>query len=123
MTVHPDYSDIWAIKPFKEDDYWFMKIGTLKISFEKIKIYLLLFLLCPNIDDAEDVLALAEATPVAKEHLPEVCIVEVPSIVLVIETGLGYYTYPMLVIETKMNAKVCDWSSQVTCCGFFFLVN
>lgn len=50
----------------------------------------------------------------AKEHLPEVCIVEVPSIVLVIETGLGYYTYPMLVIETKMNAEVRDWSSEVT---------
>lgn len=48
-----------------------------------------------------------------KEHLPEICIVEVPSIVLVIETGLGYYTYPLLVIETKMNAEVRDWSSEV----------
>lgn len=55
--------------------------------------------------------------PIAvKEHLPEVCIVEVPSIVLVIETGLGYYTYPMLVIETKMNAEVRDWSSEVNEC-------
>lgn len=62
-------------------------------------------------DDAEDVLTLDPI--VVKEHLPEVCIVEVPSIVLVIETGLGYYTYPMLVIETKMNAEVRDWSSEV----------
>lgn len=62
-------------------------------------------------DDAEDVLTL-DQMPV-KEHLPEICIVEVPSIVLVIETGLGYYTYPMLVIETKMNAEVRDWSSEV----------
>lgn len=62
-------------------------------------------------DDAEDVLML-DKIPV-KEHLPEICIVEVPSIVLVIETGLGYYTYPMLVIETKMNAEVRDWSSEV----------
>lgn len=54
-----------------------------------------------------------------KEHLPEVCIVEVPSIVLVIETGLGYYTYPMLVIETKMNAHVKDWSSEVQFCDMF----
>ena len=45
--------------------------------------------------------------------LPEVCIVEVPSLVLVIETGLGYYTYPMLVLETKMTATVRDWSSDV----------
>ncbi len=62
-------------------------------------------------DDAEDVLTLNQIE--VKEHLPEVCIVEVPSIVLVIETGLGYYTYPMLVIETKMNAEVRDWSSEV----------
>lgn len=49
-----------------------------------------------------------------QERLPENCIVEVPSIVLVIETGLGYYTYPMLVIETKMNAEVRDWSSEIS---------
>lgn len=67
----------------------------------------------PNpVDDAEDVV-LTMATIEEKEHLPEVCIVEIPSIVLVIETGLGYYTYPMLVIETKMNAEVRDWSSEV----------
>lgn len=47
------------------------------------------------------------------QRKPEVCIVEVPSIVIVIETGFGYYTYPMLVIETKMNAEIRDWSSQV----------
>lgn len=63
-------------------------------------------------DDAEDVLLVDQIS--VKEHLPEICIVEVPSIVLVIETGLGYYTYPMLVIETKMNAEVRDWSSEVT---------
>lgn len=67
-------------------------------------------------DDAEDVLTLERIE--VKEHLPEVCIVEIPSIVLVIETGLGYYTYPMLVIETKMNAEVRDWSSEVKAIGF-----
>lgn len=48
------------------------------------------------------------------EHKPEVCIVEVPSIVIVIETGLGYYTYPLLVVETKMNAEIRDWSSELS---------
>lgn len=48
------------------------------------------------------------------EHKPEVCIVEIPSIVIVIETGLGYYTYPLLVVETKMNAEIRDWSSDLS---------
>ncbi|XP_037042887.1 vacuolar protein sorting-associated protein 13-like, partial [Bradysia coprophila] len=85
-----DYSDLWDVKTYKDADYWFMKV-----------------------DDAEDVLKTLDLVEV-KEHLPEVCIVEVPSIVLVIETGLGYYTYPMLVIETKMNAQVRDWSSEIS---------
>lgn len=38
---------------------------------------------------------------------------EVPSIVIVIETGLGYYTYPLLVVETKLNAEIRDWSSEI----------
>lgn len=64
------------------------------------------------LDEADDVLLL-DSQALVKEALAEICIIEVPSIVLVIETGLGYYTYPMLVIETKMNAQVCDWSSDV----------
>lgn len=86
----PDYSDIWDIKPYKEDEFWFMKI-----------------------DDAEDAV-LVENIVQANELLPENCIVEVPSIVIVIETGLGYYTYPMLVLETKMNAHVRNWSSDIS---------
>lgn len=86
----PDYGDLWAIEKFKEDDFWFMKV-----------------------EEAEDTLATeAYFQPIA-ERKPEVCIVEVPSIVIVIETGFGYYTYPMLVIETKMNAEIRDWSSDV----------
>lgn len=27
QAVMPDYSDIWDIKPFKDDEFWFMKIG------------------------------------------------------------------------------------------------
>lgn len=23
----PDYSQVWGVKPLKEDDFWFMKIG------------------------------------------------------------------------------------------------
>lgn len=86
-----DYSDIWGVKSYKEDDFWFMKI-----------------------DNADEALAIDNLSTTRKQPLPEMCIVEVPSIVLVIETGLGYYTYPMLVIETKMNAEVRDWSSDIS---------
>lgn len=26
----PDHSDLWEIKKFKEDDFWFMKVGQLR---------------------------------------------------------------------------------------------
>lgn len=86
----PDYAHLWKIEKFKEDDFWFMKV-----------------------EEAEDTLTTEYFQPIA-ERKPEVCIVEVPSIVIVIETGFGYYTYPMLVIETKMNAEIRDWSSDVS---------
>lgn len=86
----PDYANLWKIEKFKEDDFWFMKV-----------------------EEAQDTLATEYFQPIA-ERKPEVCIVEVPSIVIVIETGFGYYTYPMLVIETKMNAEIRDWSSDVS---------
>lgn len=65
------------------------------------------------IEDAQEVLAIENLDSPIVESKPEMCIVEVPSIVIVIETGCGYYTYPMLVIETKMNAQIRNWSSDV----------
>lgn len=87
----PDYTNLWEIQKYQEDDFWFMKV-----------------------EEAEDMLATEYAHSTIAERKPEVCIVEVPSIVIVIETGFGYYTYPMLVIETKMNAEIRDWSSDVS---------
>lgn len=91
----PDYSELWEIKQYKEDDFWFMKI-----------------------EEAEDVLATECYQPIS-ERKPELCIIEVPSIVIVIETGFGYYTYPQLVIETKLNAEIRDWSSEVIFSSLF----
>lgn len=86
----PDYSDLWEVQKYQEDDFWFMKV-----------------------EEAQDTLTATEYFQPIAERKPEMCIVEVPSIVIVIETGFGYYTYPMLVIETKMNAEIRDWSSDV----------
>lgn len=93
----PDHSNLWEVQKFKEDDFWFMKV-----------------------EEAEDTLTAEYHQPIS-ERKPEVCIVEVPSIVIVIETGFGYYTYPMLVIETKMNAEIRDWSSDV--CVYFLMLS
>lgn len=45
---------------------------------------------------------------------PERCIIDVPEIVVVIETGFGYYTFPMLILRSDMNAEVRNWSSQIS---------
>lgn len=86
----PDYIKLWQIEEYKEDDFWFMKV-----------------------EEAQDILAIDHFQSIA-ERKPEVCIVEVPSIVIVIETGFGYFAKPMLVIEIKMNAEIRDWSSDVS---------
>lgn len=53
---------------------------------------------------------IAQPQPKRKKEL---CVVEVPSIEIVIETGFGYYTYPMIVIKSKMNGEIRNWSSEV----------
>lgn len=84
-----DYSDLWLAKSFDDDDYWFIKV-----------------------DEAFDVLSLDSLViePVGKE---EKCIVEVPSIAIIIENGVGVHTIPMLFVETSMDAQVSNWSSAM----------
>lgn len=43
----------------------------------------------------------------------EKCIVEVPSIAIIIENGVGVHTIPMLFIETSMDAQISNWSSEM----------
>ena len=84
-----DYSDLWLTKNFEEDDFWFIKV-----------------------DEGFDALSLNSLIlePVAKE---EKCVVEVPSIAIIIENGVGVHTIPMLFIETSMDAQVSNWSSAM----------
>lgn len=84
----PDYSNIWDVKPFDTARYWFLQPTT-----------------------GEDAL---EADNDVPEALPELCIIDVPELVVVIETGFGYYTFPMLILRSQMNAEVRNWSSQIS---------
>lgn len=43
----------------------------------------------------------------------ERCVVEVPNITIVIETGIGYYTKPLITVDTRLNAIISDWSDDL----------
>lgn len=85
----PDYSKLWVAKPFEDDDFWFIKV-----------------------DEGFDALSLDSfrLEPIGKE---EKLVVEVPSIAIIIENGIGVHTIPMLSIETSMDAQVSNWSSEM----------
>lgn len=85
----PNYSDLWHTKGFEEDEFWFIKV-----------------------DEGED--ALSMCSLVHEETKEELCLIEVPSIAIIIENGIGVHTIPMLYIETSMDAKVLN--------GYIFLV-
>jgi vacuolar protein sorting-associated protein 13A/C len=84
-----DYSSLWAPKVFEEDKFWFIKV-----------------------DEGFDALSMDSLViePASKE---EKCVVEVPSIAIIIENGIGVHTIPMLFIETSMDAQICNWSSDM----------
>ena len=85
-----DYGDLWKPKEFDDDDFWFIKI-----------------------DEGFDALSL-ESISVAPPKKDELCIVEVPSIAIIIENGYGVHTIPMLFIETSMDAQIANWSSDMS---------
>lgn len=87
-VARTDYSDIWDVKPFIPSQYWFLQ---------------------PTAGEE----ALGADLDVT-EGLPELCIIDVPELVVVIETGFGYYTFPMLILRSQMNAEVRNWSSQIS---------
>lgn len=47
----------------------------------------------------------------------ERCVIEIPSIMLVLEAGIGYYTTPLILMDTCLNAVANDWSSNLSVNG------
>lgn len=88
-----DYSKIWYPKPFHSKTYWFTKVEE-AIEAKEIPMSLQ--------SDAEKT---------------EKCVIEMPSITLVIESGQGYYTKPLLSLDTRMTAVFNNWSSNFTAHG------
>jgi vacuolar protein sorting-associated protein 13A/C len=83
-----DYEDLWQTKTFEDDDFWFTKP-----------------------EEGFDALSM-DSLSIAAPSKHEKCIVEVPSMSIIIENGLGH-TIPLLFLETSMNATVSNWSSEI----------
>lgn len=86
--VTADYSDLWNPQPFNEEEHWFTQVETAQEAVNVFK---------------------AAAT----ETLNEICTVDMPALVLKIETGYGNHTIPMLRLGSKMHLNVRNWSSQI----------
>ncbi|XP_052870380.1 intermembrane lipid transfer protein Vps13 [Anopheles cruzii] len=83
-----DYEELWHVKEYDSDQFWFIQ---------------------PDI--AEDALSFESlATAEVKE---EKCFIDIPSISLIVETGLATNTIPMLFIETSLQGSVANWSSDM----------
>jgi vacuolar protein sorting-associated protein 13A/C len=65
-----------------------------------------------QVDEAFDAMSL-ESFSIGEAPKEEKCIVEVPSIAIIIENGVGVHTIPMLYIETSMHGDVSNWSSEM----------
>lgn len=95
IVEEKDYSHIWNPESFDDKDYWFLK--------------------CEKGKEALSLLQPVQSPTVARKS--EMCIIEMPSIVLVFETGFGYYTSPMFNIEFEMHTTVSNWSSKLNVAG------
>lgn len=89
VCTQPEYNSLWGTSSFDDNDYWFIRA-----------------------EEAHDVLSIQITN--TNENKEELCLCEIPSIILVIETGFGHQTIPMLVIETSMDAKINNWSWQMS---------
>jgi vacuolar protein sorting-associated protein 13A/C len=105
-----DHSHLWDVKPFDEDQFWFIRVGEFGESFLCLCVF---FCIRSSLysDEAEDALSMASLS--LEEVKPELCLVDVPSIIVIIEAGSGVHTIPMLYLETSLEAKVNNWSSEV----------
>lgn len=88
-----DYSDIWYSRPFKPRNFWFTRA-----------------------EKAVDALKL-EHEGISMSHKTEKCVIEVPNITVVLESGVGYYTKPLISLDTRMTAVFNDWSRNLSANG------
>ena len=85
-----DLSALWDAKPFKEDDFWFLRPDE---SLEAI--------------DALNTLSSAQS-----QIADEQAIVNINNLVVCVESGVGNNTIPLILLESSFNCDVRNWSSS-----------
>uniref|UniRef100_A0A6B2EM79 Putative vacuolar protein n=1 Tax=Phlebotomus kandelakii TaxID=1109342 RepID=A0A6B2EM79_9DIPT len=94
-VVQKNYSDLWNVQTFTDSEFWFTQIEEATEAIET------------PIEDYRPIV----------NHKLEVCTIEVPSFIIKVESGFGYYTIPMLMIDSNVFMKVCNWSSDLSAEG------
>lgn len=97
QIVEIDYSTLWREKPFEENEYWFTCV-----------------------DESEDALS-TESNEIVPQR-SEACMMEVPSIIFIVESGLGIHTIPLISMEMKITTEVKNWSSEMQLKGTLSLL-
>lgn len=87
-----DYTDLWDVKPFKENEHWFTLI-----------------------EESEEAVMLDMIEYVKPQS--ERCLLEVPSITIIIESGVGIHTIPLISMEMKINSEIRNWTSEMQLSG------
>lgn len=86
-----NFQHIWDVKPFKDNDFWFLKSDMAEEATEQVMEYI------PE-----------------KKTLQEICIISMSSLVITVEAGVGNKTLPMLLFETTLKGSAKNWSSQLS---------
>ncbi|EDW71988.1 uncharacterized protein Dwil_GK10679 [Drosophila willistoni] len=94
--VQKDYSKLWYPKQFSSRSYWFTKVEEATEAFQFLD---------------------NEITDLEGKQKTEKCVIEMPSIALVIESGMGYYTKPLVSLETRITAVFNNWSRNLSANG------
>ncbi|XP_062132408.1 intermembrane lipid transfer protein Vps13 isoform X1 [Drosophila sulfurigaster albostrigata] len=89
-----DFSQLWYPKPFSSRSYWFTKV-----------------------ESATEAQELDNVVAADVRGKTEKCVIEMPSITVVIESGMGYYTKPLISLDTRMTAVFNNWSRNLTAHG------
>ncbi|XP_059226468.1 intermembrane lipid transfer protein Vps13 [Stomoxys calcitrans] len=95
-----NYSDIWSPKKFRDSDFWFLKA-----------------------EPAEDIVHAMDLQLVPPVEAPavttkrECCIIEIESFTIILESGTGCFTTPLLSLDTSLEAVANNWSSQLSASG------
>ncbi|KAL3279818.1 hypothetical protein HHI36_017325 [Cryptolaemus montrouzieri] len=89
------YSELWQPKPYQDEEYWYLRTDA-------------------GIDVVEAINSRqADVSLEVHNFLEELCIVNMPSIILTLEAGEGQKTLPMLLFESSFNGNIRNWSSQL----------